>query len=175
MRPLNRRGISARALEVIGAESREPAVFSALRRVKSPQQDKIVQMMSMSGDLTSGFLELLVVASPSSAFVRKKHHPKGLRRDEIKFIEDTLRPLEKAFCVASITYREHAYLLDLTRAYLRRIMRSERMTSYLKIAQPERYAELQVLELDWLRGRDYTQPAARGGRSPKNSPPPRSR
>jgi hypothetical protein len=88
--------------------------------------------MTKSADYTQSFLELLIAASPESDFIRKKHRTRGVCPQQQAAIEKIFCPLESSFRAAVPTYPGDAYAFNLTVAYLRRILRNERVAGYLK-------------------------------------------
>ena len=141
-------GLSPRALDITGEHSRHSEYRSLLRRETAFRQVEIAQTMALSADRTLSFLRLLVLASKEYDYVRPKRIPRGLRRRELKLIEHELGPLEQHFRAACSGYREDAYALVLTQAYLRSLLKNPRAPAYLR-AVHRRFLRSSPTSQDW--------------------------
>jgi len=142
MRPPNTKGISPRALEKVGPDTKYPGFYAMLRRVTPQRQEQIAEMMSMSADRTLSFLNLLIAASKDTDFVGKKWRTRGISRAEQAELVRTIQPLEELFRLSAPAFPGNAYVLAVTEAYLRRILRNDRVASYLCSVHPEILQEL---------------------------------
>ncbi len=154
--------ISAIALEKIGSEARVPGFYCLLRRVKHPRQEQIAELMSLSADHTLNFLRLLIAASKSSDFVKKKKRTRGITRNEEAAIEKTFRSLEGIFQTSAASYSDDAHAASLTIAYLRRLLNNGRIENYINAIYPELFKELKVSgELSLVNNKVRTKAVAR--------------
>jgi hypothetical protein len=137
--------ISDRAFELLGPDPRYPEFYALLRRVNDRRQEQIAQLMFMSADYTVSFLRLLIAASKHSDYIKEKRPPRGISQRELAAIERTIQPLEEEFRRSAASYSDDAWAVAVTSAYVRKLLRNDRIASYLSAVYPKIFDELSAI------------------------------
>lgn len=138
-----KRGILPEVLEKIAVEKPYAGFYAMLRRLKPQRQKRVADLIAMSADRTQSFLTLLLLVSKKRDKITKNRPLKGISEQHLEEAGRAFRKIEDAFLSSAETYRDDAYALAITRAYVRTLLKNPRVLSYLKAVHPETLEKLE--------------------------------
>jgi hypothetical protein len=116
-----------------------------VRQVNGVRQIVIAELMVESDNYTSGYVEALILGTPSDQRVKnvavKKR--KGFSPENIARMEQEMETLERDFKAAEAGYGENVLHLTLAGAYIRKLLENVKVAAFLKAGHGDIFAEFE--------------------------------
>lgn len=132
-------GICPEAAELLRDQVFSPSLGAVLRKLKPTRQVECVELMVSANNLTVGYAQALVAATPSNMVVgeTKTRKMTGVNADQMSKMEREMGNLQEQFKLAEQSYGQDVLNLVLAKGYLAKLMANDSVLRHLKKHHPD--------------------------------------
>ena len=127
------RGINPEVVELLKDKTISPNVFRVFRKIKPVRQIEVAELMIATNNYTVPYAKALLAATPKDQIIDQKQSKKGigLSPDKMARMEKETRIIERDFKIVKESYGKDILNLVLVCGYLSKLLKNERIVSYL--------------------------------------------
>jgi ParB-like chromosome segregation protein Spo0J len=132
-------GICPEAATLLKERHFSPELARVLRKMKPTRQVECAELLIATNNLTVGYAEALLVATPQDLLVegRKPKKMDGVTPEQMARMEREMANLQGQYQVVVQTFGEDVLNLVLARGYLVKLIDNAQVTRYLSTHEPE--------------------------------------
>lgn len=148
-------GICSEAAELLSDKPCPLLTFDLLKRMKPMRQMEAAELMVGQKNYSSPFIRAILAATSDEQLVAQRTSKKeqSVTREQIARLEKELEAAQSRTRYVEDAYGEDNLQLTITKGYLTKLLKNERITTWLAAHQPEYLAEFQqIAELASLPG-----------------------
>lgn len=140
-------GICPEAAELLTDRQFSPEVSRCLRKMKPTRQVECVELMLSANNVTTPYVEAMLVATPDDLLVKPKKSSKlaGISQEQMARMEREMAGLQVQYKSAEESYGQDVLNLVLARGFLVRLLGNSAVVRYLKHRQPEMLREFEAI------------------------------
>lgn len=147
-------GVCREAVEQLSDKPCPMIVFDLLKRMIPMRQVEAAELMTGQRNYTTPFIKAILAATPDDQLV-KRRRPKQMQdisREQIARLERELQAAQSRTKYAEEAYGEDNLQLTIAKSYLAKLLRNDRVVTWLESHEPEYLAEFRdITEIDSLR------------------------
>lgn len=140
-------GICSEAAELLTDRQFSPEVSRCLRKMKPTRQVECVELMLSANNVTTPYVEAMLVATPDEFLVKPKKPSKlaGISQEQMARMEREMASLQVQYKSVEESYGQDVLNLVLARGFLIRLLGNSAVVRYLKQRQPEMLREFEAV------------------------------
>lgn len=140
-------GICAEAQELLKDRQFSPELSRFLRRMKPTRQVECVELMLSANNLSVGYAQAILVATPEEFLVEGKRtvKPAGVTQEQMLKMQREMTSIQSRYKLVEETYGQDVLNLVLARGFLVRLLGNSAVVRYLKQTQPEVLMEFESI------------------------------
>ncbi len=139
-------GINEEVADLLKEKPISPKALSVLKRVSTARQVEIAELMVSTNNFNAWYAEALFVSTPASELKQPKNLKKKLLSPEdMAVMESELESIGRDFKKLEGSYGDNMLTLTLMAGYIRRILKSARVTKYIKTKYPDFLPEFEAI------------------------------
>lgn len=141
------KGIHKEAADQLKDKEMSPGTIRILRRVVPVRQIEMAEMMVSTNTFTRGYVEALLLGTPSDQIVNKDEpkKAKGMTSEQIAKMEEETEALERDFRQIEGSYRDNCLTLTLARGYIRRVLENSKVVKYMACHHKDIFTEFEAI------------------------------
>jgi hypothetical protein len=140
-------GIHPEAVDLLKDKPITASALRCFRKAKAVRQIDMAQLMVSSNNYTCGYVDALIVGTPSDQLVQgiKAKIPRGLSDEEVIRMEKEMEALERDYRLSQDQYGENSLHLNATQRHVKRLLENAKVRKFLINRYPEVLEEFQAL------------------------------
>ncbi|QOT76566.1 plasmid partitioning protein RepB C-terminal domain-containing protein [Cupriavidus basilensis] len=140
-------GICPEATELLKDRQFSPELSRAIRKMKPTRQVECIELMVSANNLTVGYAEALLVATPVPLLINGKKPKKltGVTQEQMGKMEREMGNLQGQYKLVEQTYGQDVLNLVLAKGYLGKLLENESISAFLRQRQPDLLAEFEMI------------------------------
>lgn len=146
-------GVCPEAVDLLSDQPCPMIVFNMLKRMRPMRQIEAAELMIGQRNFSSAFVRAILAATPREQLLvcRRTRVERNISHEQIARLERELQVAQSRTKYVEDTYGEDNLQLTIAKSYLSRLLKSEKIRSWLGRNEPEYLAEFtDVAELDSL-------------------------
>lgn len=140
-------GICAEAQQLLKDRQFSPELSRFLRRMKPMRQVECVELMLSANNLSVGYAQAILVATPEEFLVEGKKPLKaaGVTQEQMLKMQREMTGIQSRYKLVEETYGQDVLNLVLARGFLVRLLGNSAIVRYLKQTQPDVLREFESI------------------------------
>lgn len=140
-------GICAEAQYLLKDRQFSPELSRFLRRMKPMRQVECVELMLSANNLSVGYAQAILVATPEELLVegKKTLKPSGVTQEQMLKMQREMTGIQSRYKLVEETYGQDVLNLVLARGFLVRLLGNSAVVRYLKQTQPDVLSEFESI------------------------------
>ena len=140
-------GICPEAAELLKDRQFSPELARVIRKMKPTRQVECVELMVSANNITVGYAEALLVATPATRLVAGKKPTKlaGISQEQMAKMEREMSNLQGQYKLVEQTYGQDVLNLVLARGYLAKLLENPAVSRYLNQRQLDLVREFESI------------------------------
>lgn len=146
-------GVCPEAVDLLSDQPCPMVVFKLLKRMRSMRQIEAAELMVGQRNFSSAFVRAILAATPHQQLLshRRVRVDKDITREQIVRLERELQFAQSRTKYVEDTYGEDNLQLTIAKSYLAKLIKNDRIRSWLGKNEPEYLAEFNdIAEIDSL-------------------------